>query len=124
MTVCSSIAARLVGRHIGTRPTSTSAVVSRPGPPDRPGQTRARPKPLHREILVSDYLDTFCDQGLVGAGGDRPVPVRQPSIRRVRYRIRLRRFFTVAASSVAVRTARLARLPFMVDQTFSTGLPA
>jgi hypothetical protein len=35
--------------------------------------------------------------------------------------MRLRRFFTAAASSVAVRTARFARLPFIVDQTFSTG---
>jgi hypothetical protein len=36
--------------------------------------------------------------------------------------MRLSLFFTAAASSVAVRTARLARPPFMVDQTFSTGL--
>src|SRR3954447_19897784 len=63
-------------------------------------------------------LDTFCGQGLAGVGGDRPVPVKKPSIRPVRYCMRLSRFFTVAARSVAVRTARLARLPFIVDQTF------
>jgi hypothetical protein len=33
--------------------------------------------------------------------------------------IDLFRFFTAAARSVAVRPARLARLPFVVDQTFS-----
>lgn len=32
----------------------------------------------------------------------------------------LRWFYTAAASSLAVRAARLAGLPFIVDQTFST----
>ncbi len=67
-------------------------------------------------------LDTFRGQGLVGVGGDRPVPVKKPSISVGRYCMRLSRFLTAAARSVAVRTARFARLPFIVDQTFSTGL--
>ncbi|SNY61494.1 hypothetical protein SAMN05421748_122182 [Paractinoplanes atraurantiacus] len=85
------------------------------------GSSRTQGHWLHQSHAVECVTRHLWGGGQGGAGGGRPVPVKCPSISPMRYCMRLRRFFTAAVSSLAVRTARLPRLVFIVDQTFSTG---